>query len=774
MKIVYLFNSRIPTEKAHGLQIMQMCAVFASQGHDVTLLVPDRNNHLQEDAFMYYGVERNFRILKAPVFDAIRFSRWLGPLSMWLLEMSFARSARKAIKELSPDVIYSRDTYSNLWTSDATLRVTELHTLPRRFRKLYARIWKRSDRVVAMTEGLRDDLVALGIPDDRIVVAHDAVDLERFDAEMTKKDVREALGLPLHRTIAVYIGRFYAEQGIETLVEASKKLESDTLVVMVGGIHSEGDGPNRKIVGHVSPMDILKWLRAADFALMPYTGTSEHVSRYASPMKLFEYLGAGLPIISSNLPSVREVLTESEALFVPPDDTDALARAIDALARDAGLVKRMSSASRSLAKGKTWKARARTVLSHLTRREDARERCFKWWPEIAVIALALSVRLLYVLVFPQQSLVGGDSLLYLGYADWMRGTIPWDNAWNPTFQAGYPAFLALIRTVFGESLVVIRATQAVIGSVTVGLVMWMGNRWASRRTGLVAGLLLALHIPSVLETGILLTEGLYTLLLTLLVAAVVLVLEKKTWMPAVVAGVVAVSVGATREIGYYASLLLMPLMAWKRAWMPAVVLVASVALAIWATGIIFDASASMKREVSVTPFIAKGYEQTLLRDNVFRNNVLDSSRLIMWPEGALRFLLVPYRMTDLSGGISLKSVATNRDVSLLSKVWSEALAKTMVWVFHLFLTGFALFGLASIRFDRNLKTVILVLGVFFAGTIILASVGRPAGFEVYAPLARYRFPLMPLIILLAASGLDRSRGLEETEDKEIRSLSQEL
>ena len=64
MKIAYVANARIPTEKAHGLQIMEMCRAFARNGHEVTLVVPKRRNVIKEDPFLYYDIEPCFEILR--------------------------------------------------------------------------------------------------------------------------------------------------------------------------------------------------------------------------------------------------------------------------------------------------------------------------------------------------------------------------------------------------------------------------------------------------------------------------------------------------------------------------------------------------------------------------------------------------------------------------------------------------------------------------------------------------------------------------------------
>src|SRR4051812_2503231 len=77
MKILYLANIRLPTEKAHGLQIMHMCEAFACIGADLTLLVPRRHNTAEmaiiRDIYAYYGVNRNFAVQRLSCLDIFRF-----------------------------------------------------------------------------------------------------------------------------------------------------------------------------------------------------------------------------------------------------------------------------------------------------------------------------------------------------------------------------------------------------------------------------------------------------------------------------------------------------------------------------------------------------------------------------------------------------------------------------------------------------------------------------------------------------------------------------
>lgn len=98
---------------------------------------------------------------------------------------------------------------------------------------------------------------------------------------------------------------------------------------------------------------------------VPWT---EHFAYYASPLKLFEYMAAGKPIISSDLPAVAEVVRNREtALLVQPGDVDELADAIKRLYDDSAFRERLGSAAKQESERYSWQVRAERILKALAR-----------------------------------------------------------------------------------------------------------------------------------------------------------------------------------------------------------------------------------------------------------------------------------------------------------------------------------------------------------------------------------------------------------------------
>src|SRR3972149_6808178 len=180
MKIIYIANARIPTNKANGFQIMKMCEAFSGVGIKVELLAPRRFNPIKENPFEYYGMKEIFAVKKIPVIDLIPLEKIFGRLSNFIESLSFAtfsfvklqrESASNPHRSALDTIIYTRDQFSGWLLSFLNKKfVYEIHSFPRRF-WLYKRIWRRAHKIIAITEGLKNLIVKNGIDADKILVA---------------------------------------------------------------------------------------------------------------------------------------------------------------------------------------------------------------------------------------------------------------------------------------------------------------------------------------------------------------------------------------------------------------------------------------------------------------------------------------------------------------------------------------------------------------------------------------------------------------------------
>ena len=362
MHLLYLANIRMPTEKAHGLQIMKTCEAFAQAGAQVTLVVSNRHTTILEDPFAYYGVQNCFEIRSVPVLDTVSWGR----VGFLVESLSFALRATRSIAR-DTELVYGRDELA-LWV--ARLRgvkriVWESHTGAWNFFARY--IAKRAAGVVVISQGLKDFYIQKGIAAAKILVAHDAVTLADFADPEPRSSARQRLGLPPDKKIALYIGRLDGWKGVETLFEAAALLAPEMCAAVIGGESSQvalykKKYPHILFLGFHPYRELSDNQAAADVLVLPNTGGDRISASFTSPLKLFAYMASGIPIVASDLPSIREVLNKDSAYFFTPDNPASLAAAITHALSDPATSARKALAAKTLVLPYDWAVRAKNIL----------------------------------------------------------------------------------------------------------------------------------------------------------------------------------------------------------------------------------------------------------------------------------------------------------------------------------------------------------------------------------------------------------------------------
>jgi len=214
---------------------------------------------------------------------------------------------------------------------------------------------------------LQDRIKSLipAVADKPSIVAHDGV---RSDW-MTENFIRDG------RYIC-YTGSFYQWKGIDVLIAAMGFLPEETLLVAGGGRRlrelktmAETKGfKNIIFAGEVPHHSIPGILAHAKMAVLPNINSGP--SAFSSPLKLFEYMAMGLPIVASDIPVFREVLlNRKNSMLVHPNDPEALASGIKSLLQNAAMAKNISLQARKDAADFTYERRAEKIIG-LIRRMD--------------------------------------------------------------------------------------------------------------------------------------------------------------------------------------------------------------------------------------------------------------------------------------------------------------------------------------------------------------------------------------------------------------------
>ena len=390
MKILYVTEARLPTEKAHGIQISKTCEALARAGADVTLIHPWRlqvNEDLKDkDAWTAYGIERNFRIVTLPCIDLLWLEHVLHTSLLFaypIMTISFGIIATLYALLSGISSIYSRHFLTVALLTPLRLLSKkrlfyEAHDFPTAglMKRFKGAILSRIQGTVVITERLSELYRELGVEKEGLLVASDAVDIERFSGA-DPVGIRKDLQLPEDTRIVCYTGNLYRWKGVHTLALSEMHLPPDCHIIIVGGsaadhnitefkefIESEGI-ENVTVTGFIPHDRIPGYLADTDVLVLPNSAQETMSREYTSPLKLFEYMASGKPIVASDLPSLREVLNEDNALLVEPDDPRILARGIMQLLEDEELANALADQAFINVQEHSWENRAKKILAFI-------------------------------------------------------------------------------------------------------------------------------------------------------------------------------------------------------------------------------------------------------------------------------------------------------------------------------------------------------------------------------------------------------------------------
>ncbi len=380
MRIAYCTTLRLPSERAYGRQVAAVCQALVRLGHAVEIVGPQRQNEVEDDFWSYYGVDPSIRLTQLPAFDGIA-SRWTpGVIGLHLHTRSFGRQLRPYLSHADVDLLYSRNpVLLPLLVGSGKPVIIELHTLPRFGRRRFVRRCNRCSLVVCLTTPMKEELHRWGVHQDRLMVAGDAVDLDAFHQLPDRLAARAYWTIPTDAFVVGYAGSIRTmghDKGVDQLVSATDQLRQNTRLhlLIAGGPRAAaaslqeqaaraGLGDRVHILGPVTHRDVLQLYAASD--LLVYTAPASNAAyfrRDTSPLKLFEYMAAGVPMIAAALPPLRDVLDESTALLYEPGNANHLASQI-AYAMDHGEdMRRMAERSKARVAEHTWTKRIERIL----------------------------------------------------------------------------------------------------------------------------------------------------------------------------------------------------------------------------------------------------------------------------------------------------------------------------------------------------------------------------------------------------------------------------
>ncbi|MCX6787218.1 MAG: glycosyltransferase family 4 protein [Candidatus Kaiserbacteria bacterium] len=373
MRLYYVANFRMPSERAHGIQVAKMCEALIEAGADLTLIVPRRKTDMRS-LREFYGLRVD--VPKQVLFAFDWYTK--GRILYYISSFSFMISSFFFLwgkRHEKGSVIYTidADNWSHTHLSLVPLPYfSEMHgSKPRTLiNKLF---FRHISGVITINRLIRESLLNLfSISPERIIVEHDAVDTSRF-VPLPRADARDRLGISHDRKLILYVGRILAWKGLEILPEAARAVGDTITLGIVGGTREQfvkvtalSDIPENIIFyGEKDFSEMPIWIAAADAVLLTSTARNETSYRWTSPMKAFEYMACGATIIAADAPAIREIVSTKNAYLYQPDDANSLAQRIRIVLENPREAKQRGEVALLASKSCSWRGRADRVLQFM-------------------------------------------------------------------------------------------------------------------------------------------------------------------------------------------------------------------------------------------------------------------------------------------------------------------------------------------------------------------------------------------------------------------------
>jgi len=333
--------------------------------------------------------------------DDVSYTRLEGPGSnrtaFDLYVEAAAQSLGAALKERRPAVVHAASNYVNalpaliaarragipfvyevrgLWELTAAQRTVTGEASERfeQTRDLEIMVAREADEVLAINAALKDELVRRGVPAERVAIAPNSVDVERFKPIERDEELKTMLGLE-GRFVLGFIGSIVDYEGLDDAVDALGLLDRGgvkaALLIVGGGsaeqaiaVKAREKGLENLVVmtGRVGPDVVPRYYSIIDVAIFPRKPST--VTETVSPLKPLEAMAMGKPVVASNVAALAEMIDDGKTgLLFQKGDSTALASAVARIARDPALGAELGANGRRFVETqRTWGSTAATVV----------------------------------------------------------------------------------------------------------------------------------------------------------------------------------------------------------------------------------------------------------------------------------------------------------------------------------------------------------------------------------------------------------------------------
>ena len=378
VKIAYLCSDiGVPVLgfKGCSVHVREMASALAGLGADVSVYA-----FLKGQGNQYPNVIKEVSPFK---------KKWMGrDLRLIVSNMNLYLTCKKQFRVREPNFIYERYGLYG-WAGVKLARefsipiIVEINSFlaerekdrlhfPRLAKRLETLVLKRAESVCCLSEISKSLLLKRGVAGEKILVTPDGVNLNKFSRNRDGSEIRKRCGMD-GKVVVGYVGVLRRFWGIYTILESAREILSqrnDFHFIVIGEGKDDSDikrfleknrlTDNFTMTGTIPHDDIPEYIAAMDIGLAPY-GYEELF--YASPMKIFEYMAMGKPMIATAQGQIKDIIKHGEnGLLIGPDDSSGLAKAILELGGNKDMMRNMGLKARATVESYTWEANARKVL----------------------------------------------------------------------------------------------------------------------------------------------------------------------------------------------------------------------------------------------------------------------------------------------------------------------------------------------------------------------------------------------------------------------------
>ncbi len=392
MKIA-LIKNKIPFPCANVINTLKHAQALYNLGNNIEVLAVERI--IEEiwrlklkDVHFFYDLDSNIKIkyFRGNFLYFFNNFKFLGPALKLLKKIPKVNGYMDPELQISNycikneiDLAYSRGTpyaaYNNIMNKIPTIIETHFyHYFPALKRVLELSKNKYFLGVVTISNILKQSLMKQRVPEEKILVLDDAVELKKFNTiNLKKSKLKKMLNFPLHKNIILYTGNLGPGRGIDTIISSLKFLdEKEYCFYIIGGdpfwfkywkkyIKKRRIKADIKFLGFTSIRNIPYYIKAADILIAPYTKDCYTIN-WMSPVKLFEYMASKVPIIASNVQRIKEICSNNECLFFKAGDSRDLSEKIKILINDRELQEKLTKNAIKKAEKHTYIKRSQKIL----------------------------------------------------------------------------------------------------------------------------------------------------------------------------------------------------------------------------------------------------------------------------------------------------------------------------------------------------------------------------------------------------------------------------